>query len=59
MTVEKTEATIPKADVPAETDAERERRVRDFRARAEEISRQLAGREHSDSGALLAEDRER
>ncbi|MCA1616621.1 MAG: hypothetical protein LC800_21530 [Acidobacteria bacterium] len=35
------------------------RRMESFRERAESISRELAGRRHSDSAALLAEDRKR
>lgn len=34
-------------------------RTEEFRARAEAISRELSGRKHSDSAALLAEDRKR
>jgi hypothetical protein len=34
-------------------------RTAEFRARAEAISRELSGRKHSDSAALLAEDRKR
>jgi hypothetical protein len=35
------------------------RKIMEFRARAERISRDLEGREHSDSAELLREDRAR
>lgn len=40
-------------------DGEHARKMTEFRARAERISRDLEGREHSDSAELLREDRAR
>lgn len=46
------------AETPRD-DSAHARRMEEFRARAERISHELEGREHSDSAELLREDRVR
>ena len=43
----------------ARDDSTHAQKMAEFRARAERISRELEGREHSDSAELLREDRAR
>ncbi|HLL77694.1 MAG TPA: hypothetical protein VK421_20725 [Pyrinomonadaceae bacterium] len=59
MAVKKTDV-VPAKDAKGKAAAKANaRRMEEFRARAEAISRELSGRKHSDSAALLAEDRRR
>jgi hypothetical protein len=57
MVVKKDELSREKSSsAKSETHA---RRMKEFRARAEKISLELSSRQHSDSAALIAEDRVR
>lgn len=59
MNAGKTETPASNSEATAEANAEREKRDRLFREAVAAISEHLAGREHSDSGELQAEDRGR
>jgi hypothetical protein len=59
MAVKKTDVVPAKTGKNRAAGKANARRMEEFRARAEAISRELAGRAHSDSAALLAEDRKR
>ena len=59
MAVKKTDVVPAKAGKNESAVRVNPRRMKEFRARAEAISRELSGRKHSDSAALLAEDRKR
>jgi hypothetical protein len=59
MAVKRDDAARAKVLRPSDAGKTHARRMEEFRARAEKISRELAGRRHSDSAALVAEDRAR
>jgi hypothetical protein len=59
MALKKDDAARMKDSRSGSKDEKHARRMEEFRARAEKISRELAGRRHSDSAALVAEDRVR
>ena len=59
MAVKKDDAARVKVPQSGGAEKTHARRMEEFRARAEKISRELAGRRHSDSAALAAEDRAR
>lgn len=59
MAVKKTDVVPAKTGKNESAGKANARRMEEFRARAEAISRELSGRTHTDSAALLAEDRNR
>lgn len=59
MAIKKTDGVPAKTGKNESAGKAYARRMEEFRARAEAISKELSGRKHSDSAALLAEDRKR
>jgi hypothetical protein len=60
MAMKKSKAeTMRRTQADAGNRASHARRMEEFRARAERISHTLEGRKHSDSAALVREDRKR